>query len=68
MPPENETRALILVLDGSSQVGLDNMLGFLMDCAAIAAGGFEKCYACIFGEARQRHLILGILGGFQIAH
>lgn len=64
----NETRPLILVLDGSSQVGLDNMLGFLMDSAAITLGRFEECIAHLCREIRQRQIFVGFLGGFQIAH
>lgn len=66
--PENEMRALILVLDGSSQVGLDNMLGFLMHSAAIESGGFGKRLAHIRREIRQQQFFVGFLGGFQIAH
>jgi len=35
-------KPLIVVLAGSSQVGLDNMFGFFMDGAAIAAGGLRE--------------------------
>lgn len=64
----NETRALILVLDGSSQVGLDNMLGFLMDSAAITVGGLGKCFAHLCREIWQREIFVGFVGDFQIAH
>ncbi len=33
---------LIVVLAGSSQVGLDNVFGFFMDGAAITAGRFRE--------------------------
>ena len=65
---ENETRALIHVLDGSSQVGLDNMLGFLMDSAAITVGRFEESLARVRRQSRQWHIFVGLLRRFQIAH
>lgn len=65
---KDETRALILVLDGSSQVGLDNMLGFLMDSAAITLGRFEECLAHLCGEIWQRQVFVGFLGDFKTAH
>lgn len=46
----------VFAFAGSGQVGLDNMLCFLMDGAAVASGGLGECFARLGREIRNGQL------------